>query len=86
MHRFLAVTFFGLASHSAFAQTGEKPAPVVTAEVTLKPGDPASKLSPRYSPKGEQLKLTPKEYATLKGFDHLETRVKSPHNCWTTVA
>src|SRR5262249_18385483 len=44
--------------------------------VTLAPGDPASKLAPRYSPPGRQLNLGPSRHLDLAGFDHLETRLK----------
>jgi hypothetical protein len=45
-------------------------------EVTLAPGDPASKLAPRYSPPGRRLKLEPRRRPGLAGFDHLATRLK----------
>src|SRR5690349_11589063 len=48
--------------------------------VTLTPGDPPSKLAPRYSPAGRQLKLEAKEQKGLDGFDHLEARLPlGPH-------
>jgi thiol-disulfide isomerase/thioredoxin len=55
----------------------DKPAPI---PVTLTPGDPASKLAPRYSPPGRQLKLEAREQKGLEGFDHLEARLPlGPH-------
>src|SRR5687767_4382383 len=54
-----------------------KPDPV---PVTLTPGDPASKVAPRYSPPGRRLKLEAKEQKALDGFDHLEARLPlGPH-------
>jgi thiol-disulfide isomerase/thioredoxin len=44
--------------------------------VMLAPGDPASKLAPRYSPPGRRLKLEPRGRPGLAGFDHVETRLK----------
>jgi murein DD-endopeptidase MepM/ murein hydrolase activator NlpD/thiol-disulfide isomerase/thioredoxin len=51
--------------------------------VVLTPGDPASKLAPRYSPPGRQLSLESREYKDLDGFDHLETRLKLGPNSMT---
>ena len=56
----------------------EKPPtkPTVSYPVELSPGDPKSKLAPRYSPPGRQLKLEAKAHPELAGVDHLEARVK----------
>ena len=54
----------------------EKVPPAVTHSVALKPGDPSSKLPPRYSPHGRQLKLEAKEHKGLAGFDHLDARLQ----------
>lgn len=43
--------------------------------VALTPGDPTSKVAPRYSPPGRQLKLQAKEQKGLAGVDHLEARL-----------
>ncbi|MFO0807938.1 MAG: thioredoxin family protein [Gemmataceae bacterium] len=61
----------------AFVALGLGADPVVdeTVPIAFTPGEPKSKLAPRYSPKGTQLTLTPKAYPGLPGFDHLETHV-----------
>lgn len=53
--------------------------------VTLAAGDPASKLAPRYSPHGRELKLEPSRRPDVAGFDHLETRLKLGRNAETAA-
>ena len=71
----LAVGLCGLA-HAQDKQT-EKPTtkPSVSYPVELSPGDVKSKLAPRYSPPGRQLKLAAKAHPELAGVDHLEARL-----------
>ncbi|MFT3878732.1 MAG: thioredoxin family protein [Gemmatales bacterium] len=75
MRLFIALLL--LAAITTFDQTQEpketKPASKVP--VTLEHGERTSKLAPRYSPPGRQLKLQAKAHPELKGVDHLETRV-----------
>jgi thiol-disulfide isomerase/thioredoxin len=63
----------------AFARLGLAQEPIVpegAIEVELTPGEPKSKLAPRYSPKGRQFKLAPYTGAKVDGFDPLATRLK----------
>jgi thioredoxin-related protein len=74
----LAVLTVGLIGTApAQDKVTEKPPakPAVSYPVELAPGDPSSKLAPRYSPPGRQLKLAAKAHPELAGSDHLEARL-----------
>jgi thiol-disulfide isomerase/thioredoxin len=66
----------GCLSSLAWAQDKRDAKPPIEYPVVLAPGDSTSKLAPRYSPPGRQLKLEAKEHRELSGVDHLEARLK----------
>jgi thiol-disulfide isomerase/thioredoxin len=58
------------------AQDPAGPKPPAPLAVELAPGEPGSKLAPRYSPKGTQLKLEAADIKGLPGVDHREGRLR----------
>ncbi len=75
MLRCIAALCVASISLVSLAQTWQQPAPGSVA-VTLKPGEPGSRLAPRYSPKGEQLKLSASSHSGVAGVDPLEAQVR----------
>lgn len=74
--RFLLSMMFVIAVSSMLtAQEAKQSASPTKILVELKPGKPGSKLAPRYSPPGRQLKLTAKNHPGREGYDHLETNL-----------
>ena len=85
MRTLLAVVLAVGLTSPLWTQDRKDTRPPASYPVVLAPGAPDSKLAPRYSPPGRQLKLESKEHKGLAGFDHLETRVKLGPNAKTDV-
>jgi thioredoxin-related protein len=75
MHHFVATFLAFILPMLTWAESKKDDKPPVSHSVRLVPGDPASKLAPRYSPPGRQMKLEAKASKDLPGLDHLETRL-----------
>ena len=75
MRLFITLLLLVTITTVAQAQDPKETKATIKVPVTLAPGEHASKLAPRYSPPGKQLKLQSKAHPDLKGVDHLETHV-----------
>jgi len=74
MRLFIALLLLAAITTCAQTQDPKETKPAIKVPVTLIPGERGSKLAPRYSPPGKQLKLQAKAHPDLKGVDHLETK------------